>query len=136
MPSGRTRRSLVSSTPNLSSLTTGAEAWGRGLGGGSSCSADNEQPRAGSLEQERSAAAMKIRIFLILAAAIAALLPACGGGGHGSGGTSGSGTGNPAFPVTMTKPSAGQIFTAAATISLSAVVTDPANVAKVEFVQA
>src|SRR5689334_17493502 len=70
----------------------------------------------------------------ILAAAFAALLPACGdGGGGGSGGTSGGGTTNPAFPVTMTQPKGGQTFTAPATISVSAVATDPGSVAKVEF---
>jgi photosystem II stability/assembly factor-like uncharacterized protein len=81
---------------------------------------------------------MKNRIFRILAAAVVALLPACGGG-NGSGGSSapatGGGAGNPAFPVTMTEPSAGQTFTAPATISLSAVVADPASVAKVMFVE-
>jgi len=73
---------------------------------------------------------MKTPGFRILAAALAALLPACGGD-HGSGG----GSVNPAFPVTMTEPSAGQTFTAPATISMSAVAADPGSVATVEFLQ-
>jgi hypothetical protein len=51
---------------------------------------------------------MKVRMFRILGAALAALLPACGEGGRGPGAESGGGTVNPAFPVTMTDPSAGQ----------------------------
>ena len=75
---------------------------------------------------------MTTRGFRILGAVAAVWLPACGGGGHGSGG----GAGTPAFTVSLSKPSAGQTFTAPATIPLSGDAVSPVgSIVKMEFLQ-